>query len=192
MNQKIVWVLLKFYLYKMSHSAFLDNCYQRLIDYLPFYILLKNISLIWRRHHYRWRTAKFRPMLSALGLWAGRDLYRATSAVTRDLGFSGLILRTTPFSLLLRHTRVRGGRILTRILTGKVGNISISSFSSLLNVYSSYILLIYSSIWFSFLDVYSFSKKSQVHFIISSSSTMIAFLVFKDFITFEICLFFLT
>jgi hypothetical protein len=30
---------------------------------------------------------KFRPMLSAQGLWAGRDLYRATPAVTRDLDF---------------------------------------------------------------------------------------------------------
>jgi hypothetical protein len=45
------------------------------IDWL-FYVPLKNISPIWRRHHYRWRTAKFRPMLGAQGLWAGRDLYR--------------------------------------------------------------------------------------------------------------------
>jgi hypothetical protein len=62
-----------------------------LIDYLLFYVLLKNISLIWRRHHCRWRAAKFRPMLGAQGIWAGRDLYRATPAVARDLGFSGLI-----------------------------------------------------------------------------------------------------
>jgi hypothetical protein len=89
-----------------------------LIDYLRFYVPLKNISLIWRRHHYRWRTAKFRPVLGAQGLWAGRDLYRATPAVTRDLGFSGLIRRTAPFSRLLRHTRGCGGSILTRILTG--------------------------------------------------------------------------
>jgi hypothetical protein len=53
-------------------------------------------SLIWRRHHCRWRAAKFRPMLGAQGLWAGRDIYRATPAVTRDLGFSGLIRWTTP------------------------------------------------------------------------------------------------
>jgi hypothetical protein len=65
----------------------------------------------------RWRASKFRPMLSAQGLWAGRDLYRATPAVTRDLGFSGLIRRTAPFSRLLRHTRGCGGSILTRILT---------------------------------------------------------------------------
>jgi hypothetical protein len=29
-----------------------------LIDYLGFYVPLKNISLIWRRHHCRWRAAK--------------------------------------------------------------------------------------------------------------------------------------
>jgi hypothetical protein len=60
-----------------------------LIDYLRFYIPLKKISLIWRRHHCRWRAAKFRPMLGAKGLWAGRDLYRATPAVTLDLFFPG-------------------------------------------------------------------------------------------------------
>jgi hypothetical protein len=89
-----------------------------LIDYLGFYVPLKNISLIWRRHQCRWRAVKFRPMLGAQGLWAGRDLYRATPTATRDLGFSGLIRRTAPFSRLLRHTRGCGGSILTRILTG--------------------------------------------------------------------------
>jgi hypothetical protein len=89
-----------------------------LIDYLGFYVPLKNTSLIWRRHHCWWRSAKFRPVLDAQGLWAGRDLYCATPAVTRDLGFSGLIWRTTPFSHLLRHTWGCGGSILTRILSG--------------------------------------------------------------------------
>jgi hypothetical protein len=89
-----------------------------LIDYLRFYLPLKNFSLIWRRHHCRWRAAKFRPMLGAQGLWAGRDLYCATPAVTQDLGFFGLIRRTAPFSRLLRHKRGCGGSILTRILTG--------------------------------------------------------------------------
>jgi hypothetical protein len=77
-----------------------------LIDYLLFYVPLKNISLIWRRHHCRWRAAKFRPMLGAQGLWAGKGLYRATPAVTRGLSFSGLIRRTAPFSRLLRHKGV--------------------------------------------------------------------------------------
>jgi hypothetical protein len=80
----------------------------RLIDYLRFYVPLKNFSLIWRRHHCRWRATKFRPMLGAQGLWAGRDLYRATPAVRK----------TAPFCRLLRHTRGCGGSILTRILTG--------------------------------------------------------------------------
>jgi hypothetical protein len=91
------------------------------IDWLIIYCFTsrsRNFSLIWRRHHCRWRAAKFRPMLGAQGLWAGRDLYCATPAVTRDLCFSGLIQRTAPFSRLLRHTRGGGeGSILTRILT---------------------------------------------------------------------------
>jgi hypothetical protein len=70
---------------------------------------------LWRRHQCQWRAAKLRPML---GLWAGKDLCRATSAVTRDIGFSGLIWRTAPLSRLLRHTREYGGSILTWILTG--------------------------------------------------------------------------
>jgi hypothetical protein len=87
-----------------------------LIDYLRFYIPLKNFSLIWRRHHCRWMAAKFKPMLGTQGHWAGRDLYRATPAVTQDLGFSGLIQRTDPFIRLLRHTKGCGGPIPTRIL----------------------------------------------------------------------------
>jgi hypothetical protein len=90
-----------------------------LIDWLlRFYFLLENFSLIWRSHHCRWRAAKFRPMLGAQGLWAGRDLYRATPTVTCDLSLSGLIRRTAPFSHLLRHTRGCGRSILTLILTG--------------------------------------------------------------------------
>jgi hypothetical protein len=90
----------------------------KLIDYLQFHVPLKTFSLIWRRHHCQGRATKFRPMLGAQGLWAGRDLYRATPAVTRDLCFSGLIRRTAPFNRLLRHTWGCGGPILTRILTG--------------------------------------------------------------------------
>jgi hypothetical protein len=65
-----------------------------------------------------WRAAKFRPMLGSQGLWAGRNLYRATPAVTRDFGFSGLIRRTAQFSRLLRHMGGCRGSILTRILMG--------------------------------------------------------------------------
>jgi hypothetical protein len=71
----------------------------RLINWLfAVYVPLKNFSLTWRRHHCRSRAAKFRPMLDAQGLQAGRDLYRVTPTMTRDLGFSGVNRRTAPFS----------------------------------------------------------------------------------------------
>jgi hypothetical protein len=89
-----------------------------LIGYLQFYVLPKNLSLVWRCHHCKWRAAKFRPMLGTQGLCAGRDLYCDTPAVTRGFGFSGLTRRTALFSRLLRHTRGCEGSILTRILTG--------------------------------------------------------------------------
>jgi hypothetical protein len=44
--------------------------------------------------------AKFRHLVGAQGLWAGRDLYRSTPAVKWDLHFPGLILRTVWFSCL--------------------------------------------------------------------------------------------
>jgi hypothetical protein len=77
-----------------------------LFDYIP----LKNFSLIWRRHHCRWRAANL-SLCSALRAFeqGGGGLYRATPAVSRDLGFSGLIQRTAPFSRLLRHMRGCGG-----------------------------------------------------------------------------------
>jgi hypothetical protein len=58
-------------LVECKHAAILNFRLRWLIDYLRFYVLLKKFSLIWRRHHYRWRAAKFRPMLGAQGLWAG-------------------------------------------------------------------------------------------------------------------------
>jgi hypothetical protein len=97
-----------------------------LIDYLLF------LWIYWIFHLYGdvplpVKGCKFRPMLGAQGLWAGRDLYRATPAVTRDPGLSGLIRRTAPFSRLLRHTRGCGGSILTRILTGHNTNGELSN-----------------------------------------------------------------
>jgi hypothetical protein len=45
--------------------------------------------------HHCWRQGcKFQPMLGAQGLWAGRDLYRATPTATRHLGLYGLIRKT--------------------------------------------------------------------------------------------------
>jgi hypothetical protein len=87
-------------------TMFCQGHYDWLIDYLRFYVPLKNFSLIWRRHHCRWRAAKFRPMLGAQSLWAGRDLYRATPTATRDFGFSGLIRKTAPLIQLPLTTRM--------------------------------------------------------------------------------------
>jgi hypothetical protein len=83
------------------------------------YASLKNFSPIWRRH--LGLCSAFR------AFWAGRDLYRAILAVTRDLGFSSLIRRViqspltncmgmrmifynpdpqgSPFSRLLRYSK---------------------------------------------------------------------------------------
>jgi hypothetical protein len=55
-------------------------------------------------------------MLGAQSLWARRDLYRATPTVTQDLGFSGLIRRTAPYSHLLRSARGCRRPILTWVL----------------------------------------------------------------------------
>jgi hypothetical protein len=80
-----------------------------------------------RIFHVLWRRRFYRPV-KGCKIWAyalrsgplSRDLYRASSAVTRGLGFSGLIRRTAPFSRLLRHTRGCWGSILTRILLGSL------------------------------------------------------------------------
>jgi hypothetical protein len=45
-------------------------------------------------HHYRLLGCTFRPMLGNQGLWAGRDLYRATPTAIRDFGLYGLIGKT--------------------------------------------------------------------------------------------------
>jgi hypothetical protein len=75
---------------------------QTVIDIL-FYVQVKNISLIRRRRHCRWKDAKFKPMFGAQDLWAGRVPSHR---------------KGTPFSPLLRHTRVCGGSIPIRILMG--------------------------------------------------------------------------
>jgi hypothetical protein len=42
--------------------------------YSLYYFPHKNVSFIWRHHHCRWRAAKFKPMLGAQSLWAGRGV----------------------------------------------------------------------------------------------------------------------
>ena len=50
---------------------------------------------------------------------AGRDLYRATPAVTRDLGFCGLVRRTAQTSSPFTTSKGYLGPIFTQILTVK-------------------------------------------------------------------------
>jgi hypothetical protein len=121
--------LMNMQLYKDMHQDFPQNWYMYsfrghiMIDWFIIYRFTSRSRIF---HLYGdvtvtgegWRAAKFRPMLSAQGLWGGRDLYRATPAVTQDLGFSSLIQKTAPFSHLLRHAWGCGGPILTQILMG--------------------------------------------------------------------------
>jgi hypothetical protein len=89
-------------------SFYTSSISDALTVYLLFYVPLENFCLIWRRHHYRWKAAKFRAILGAQGLWAGRDLYHATPAVTRDLRWVFCFCVSSkwspPFSSHLRHT----------------------------------------------------------------------------------------
>jgi hypothetical protein len=83
----LVKIVKRWFMASQWHILWWSLMYCFICDWLMFYVLLKNISLLWRRHHYLWRAAKFRPMLGAQGLSAGRDLYPATPAVTRYLVF---------------------------------------------------------------------------------------------------------
>jgi hypothetical protein len=87
---------------------------QYMTIHLLFYVLFKNFSLMWRRHHYRVRAAKFRPR-SALRAFEQGGIFVVPHLL--GLGFSGLVRRTAQFSRLLRHTRGCWGSILTRVLT---------------------------------------------------------------------------
>jgi hypothetical protein len=103
------------YMYK---KFFLKPSQDWLIDYLRFYVPLKNFSHIWRHHHCRWRAAKFRSMLGAQGL--SREGYLSCH-ICCDTGprvFWSHPKDPPPFCHPLRHTRGCGGSILTRILTG--------------------------------------------------------------------------
>jgi hypothetical protein len=76
-----------------------------------FYVPLKNFSLIWRRHYYRWKAQN-------LGLCSALRAFEQGGIFIRGLSFSCLIRRTAPFNLLLRLARGWRGPILTLILTG--------------------------------------------------------------------------
>jgi hypothetical protein len=85
-----------------------------LIDYLRFYVPLKNISLIWRRQHYLWRAAKFRSILGAQGL----SLSCHTCCDTGRRFFLSHPKDRPIQSPLTTYEGGCGGSILTRILTG--------------------------------------------------------------------------
>jgi hypothetical protein len=76
-------------------------------------------------------------MLRAFEQGGIRDLYHATSAVTRGFGFSGLIQRTAPFCCLLHYKKGCGESILTQILTGPY---SVASYDTQGDVEELYIL----------------------------------------------------
>jgi hypothetical protein len=68
------------------------------------YIILRPVQEFFstcNRRHCRWRAAKDRLMLGTQGLWAERDLYRATPVVTQDLAFTCLIRHTKNEMFLL-------------------------------------------------------------------------------------------
>jgi hypothetical protein len=95
-----------------SSSHFKSTVYDYFVFYVPLKFTYEDVTITGEG-------------LQNLGLcsalWAlehGRDLYRATPAMTWDFGFSGLIRRTTPFNRILRLARVCRGPFLTRILTG--------------------------------------------------------------------------
>jgi hypothetical protein len=90
----------------------------RLIHYLLFYVPLKNFSLIWRHHHCRWRAAKYRPMLGAQGLWAGRDYLSSHTCCNTGPQFVRFHPKDRPIQSLQRHAWGCRGPVLTRILTG--------------------------------------------------------------------------
>jgi hypothetical protein len=105
-------------LYAYLHIVVCPLIGENLVGCLLFYIPLNNISLIWRRHHCRWRAAKLRSMLGAQSLGAGRGLhmphllrYGALVSHLKDL--------PPPFIRLIhvRHTRGCGESILTGILS---------------------------------------------------------------------------
>jgi hypothetical protein len=79
------------YLKSVKHHIYFSTLIRRiLINWLIVYCFMSHSRIF---HSYGdviiagEGLKKFRPMLGAQGLWAGRDLYRATPAVTRDPDF---------------------------------------------------------------------------------------------------------
>jgi hypothetical protein len=88
-----------------------------LFVYLLVYVPLKNISLLWRHHRYRWTAAKYITH-SKLGLWWALRAFEQVGIFIMPHLLFGLIRRTTPCTCLLRLASGCWGPILTWILTG--------------------------------------------------------------------------
>jgi hypothetical protein len=108
-----------------------------MIDYLRFYIPVKNFSLIWRCHHYWWKAVKFRPMLHSGPNWTFSSCHTCCDMGPRFFrshlkdcpiqppfmthkGMWSIYSNSDPhfstFSRLVRHTRGCGVSMLIRII----------------------------------------------------------------------------
>jgi hypothetical protein len=85
--------------------------------YLLFYVPLKNCSLIWRRHHYHWKAAEFRPTLGVQGHWAG-GIFIVPLLLWHGTSVFPVSSEGPPHSVDSYDTWGCGGPVLTRILKG--------------------------------------------------------------------------
>jgi hypothetical protein len=77
------------------------------IDYLPFTFRSRIFPLYGDQYHQCWwRATKFRHMLCAHGPWAGKNLYHATPAATRDFSFPA---SSEGVSHLVASNTIQGG-----------------------------------------------------------------------------------
>jgi hypothetical protein len=102
--------------YYSKRNIVLENI-DWLVNYLLLYVPLKNISLLWRHHHCRWRAAKFRPMVSREGYFS-LSCHTCCDTGPRFFFSSHPKDPTAPFNCLLLLARGCGGPFLTRILAG--------------------------------------------------------------------------
>jgi hypothetical protein len=92
-------------LYTSDNKSFVNGMCIWLIDYLRFYVPLKNFSLIRRRHHCRWRAVKFLKAYARRSGPLSRDLYRATPAVNGTSVFFMVSSEGPPHSVASHDTR---------------------------------------------------------------------------------------
>jgi hypothetical protein len=108
----------------------------RLIDYLLFYVPLKNFFNDMKTSPLPVKGCKILPHVRLLGPLSREGSLSCTHTVIRDLGFSGLTRRTAPFSRILRRAWRCRGPILTWILTGwKIDGWTPNHFVACINKY---------------------------------------------------------